>query len=93
VSDDSGCKTVPEGVVARRIGDETVVVNMETSRMYTLNATASRTWELLREGLGESEVLDQLEAEFDVPREQLRRDVADLVADLMREGLLCTAET
>jgi len=61
---------------------------MQTNRIYDLNATASRIWELVASGESESEIVRLLSSEFAVSAEIAVRDVRALLADLQREGLL-----
>jgi hypothetical protein len=75
-------------VVSSRLGDAGVVVNLRTNRILELNATGIRIWELIGEGLALSDIEQQLQREFDVSSEDLRRELMHLVDDLTREGLL-----
>jgi hypothetical protein len=75
-------------VVSRRLDDQTVLVNLRTNRIFELNRTGARFWELLGEGSSESQVIERLLAEFEVPPEQLEREVRALIDSLMEEGLI-----
>lgn len=75
-------------VVARRLDDSIVLVNLETNRIFTLNTTGGRIWELLSAGSSAEEIETVLEAEFDVQREQAGVEVASLVEKLLGEGLV-----
>ena len=75
-------------VVARAVGESAVLVHLQTNRIYELNATGSRIWELVESGASEPEVLQRLSEEFAVSTEVAQRDFKALLADLEREGLL-----
>ena len=52
-------------VVSRKLGDRLVVVNLRTNRIYELNSTASRMWELLEAGSNRAEIEETLLGEFE----------------------------
>jgi Coenzyme PQQ synthesis protein D (PqqD) len=79
-----------DDVVSRRLDDKVVLVNLRTNRIYALNETGARFWELLGEGLQRTEIERTLRDEFDVKPEQLTEEVDRLLADLIREGLVCS---
>jgi hypothetical protein len=74
-------------VVARRVGETAVLVHLGSNRIYELNDTGARIWELTADGATVQELVDRLEHEFDVGRDQLATEVASIVGDLVREGL------
>jgi hypothetical protein len=45
-------------------------------------------WELVAEGSSESQIVERLLAEFEVPQEQLEREVRALIGSLLEEGLI-----
>lgn len=75
-------------VVSRRLDEQTVLVNLRTNRIFELNRTGARLWDLLGEGSSESQIVEQLLAEFEVPQEQLEREVRALLDSLLDEGLI-----
>jgi hypothetical protein len=75
-------------VVCRRIGDTAVLVDMATNLIFELNATGYRVWELLGEGLDRPSLDERLAREFDVDRQQLDRDVTELLTRLRDERLI-----
>jgi Coenzyme PQQ synthesis protein D (PqqD) len=74
--------------VSRRLDDQTVLVNLQTSRIFELNRTGARLWELLDERPSESQIVAQLLAEFDVSQAQLEGEVRSLIDSLLDEGLI-----
>ena len=75
-------------VLARRVGDEVVLVHAGRDEIFALNSTGARLWELLSEGRTRAEAVKQLTAEFDVSKETVERQADDLLATLAREGLV-----
>lgn len=74
--------------VSNRLGDGGVVVNLRTNRIFELNATGMRAWELIGEGHTRVEIERRLEEEFDVEPARVRAELATLIADFAREGLV-----
>jgi chromosome condensin MukBEF MukE localization factor len=74
-------------VVARRLGDEMVVVNLRTNGIYRLNRTGARLWELLDEPKTQRELEERILAEFDVDRGRVETDLAAALPRLTKLGL------
>jgi hypothetical protein len=83
-------RTSPD-VVARRLEDEIVLVNLATNRIFSLNRTGGRYWELLDEGLGHEVIVRRLLDEFDVDRTTLEQEIENITAQLRSEGLVTEA--
>jgi hypothetical protein len=75
-------------VVWRRLDEEVVLVHLKTNRIYSLNPTAARFWELLSEGLDRQSLELVMLKELDVTEIQLRDELDSLIAELSREGLV-----
>lgn len=75
-------------VVSRRVGDEVVLVNLQSDQMYSLNPTGARAWELLTEGYDADAIESTLSDEFSVDRAEVRREIETLLDDLVREQLV-----
>jgi hypothetical protein len=74
--------------VTKRVGDEVVLVHLRTNRIYTLNRTGARFWELLEDGHDLEQARKRLLLEFDVDEEQVRDEMRELVEELVERGLL-----
>lgn len=79
-------------VLCRCLGDETILVQVRTDEIYSLNVTAGRWWQLTAEGLTAEEVRSTLLGAFEVSEENLDRDLGELVDELMRLELLVAAD-
>lgn len=76
----------------RRILDEAVVIRQDASEVMGLNHVGGRVLELLRDGVGESDMIATLANEFDVAPETLAADVAAFVDDLVASGVIVEEE-
>lgn len=74
--------------LARRVGDEMVLVQLGENEVYALNLTGARLWELIDQGCSRSDAVDQIVGEFDVSREQVEVEVDALLELLLRANLL-----
>jgi len=74
--------------MARRLGDEIVLVQLKTDRIYVLNRTAARLWELLSAGQQRAEIERQARREFDVDEIEVARALDELLASLISESLI-----
>ena len=82
-----------ENVVARRLDDETVLVHLRTNRIYTLNPTAARLWELIEEGTDRATIERRMSAEFDVAGGALTEAIDGMLASLHAEGMVVSETT
>ncbi len=80
-----------EGVLARELGGEMVVLDVEGGIYYGLNEVATRAWTLWLEGSTFGETLERLQSDYKVEVEVLRSDLTDLVRDLLDHGLIDVA--
>jgi len=75
-------------VLSRRLGDEVVLVHLDTNQIYALNETGARFWELLAETRDRDAAEATLRAEFDVSPDELSAEVDRLLGELVRLGLV-----
>lgn len=75
-------------VLWRRLDDEVVLMQLKTDRMFTLNRTGARFWELTAEGLPLDEISERMLHEFKVAPEQLALEVEQILELLIAEQLL-----
>jgi hypothetical protein len=80
--------TISQQVISRNIDDETVLVNLETERMFTLNSTGARFWQLLGEGQKLDQICRQMQLEYEVSSTEIEREIGDLLNLLKEEGLV-----
>jgi hypothetical protein len=79
-----------QDVVAERTGDRVVLIHMQTNKIFELNSTGARVWELLNEGEMEDGIVRRMSEEFDVEDERLRQEVRTLLRRLSDEKMVAT---
>ena len=79
---------IPAEVVARRVGDETVLLHLPSGTYFSLDAVGARVWELLGAGRTLADACDVMLDEFEVSREQLEADVLKLAEELAAHNLV-----
>jgi hypothetical protein len=77
--------------VAQHLGDEMVLIHLKTDRIFVLNRTGARLWQLLSAGLDQAGIRQQMLQEFEVTETQLASEVDPLVASLKNEHLIIPA--
>jgi hypothetical protein len=73
--------------LATRVGDEIVLVHTRTDKIYVLNRTGARVWELLGDAPDRGQLAARLAEEFDATPDQLTGEV-DALIDALVEGRL-----
>lgn len=68
--------------------EESVLLDLNTRRYYTLNETGARIWELLDEDHSPGEIAAHLAQEWAISEEEAQRHVEDHLEELQEEGLL-----
>ena len=82
---------IPAQVMARQVGAETVILDLATGTYFGLDPVGARIWQLMSEGKTLSEVCDAMQAEFEVSREDIQRDVIELTEKLQAQQLISAA--
>jgi hypothetical protein len=66
---------------------EIALLHLETKTYFTLNRTAGRIWQLLKEGLNPTDVSRRLQEEFNIDPVSADVSVGRLVDELVRNNL------
>jgi hypothetical protein len=80
-------RPIPE-VAFRELEGEVVLVHLGTNRIYSLNETGARFWELLAGGSDRAEIERQLLDEFAIEPDDLRQEIDSILISLASEGLV-----
>ena len=75
-------------VIAKRLDQTTVLVDISTSRIFELNETGTRIWELLGQGLKLEQIVQHLVSEFEVEDSQAAKELETLLSQLRDQGLV-----
>ena len=79
---------IPEEVLFQNVGDETVLLNLESESYYGLDPVGSRMWELLAQHGSLRAVFETVAEEYDVCAEELEHDLVRLLDELCAKGLV-----
>jgi hypothetical protein len=78
----------PRDVLVRTLGEEAVLLNLASESYFGLDPVGTRMWEALLASASVERAFEALLAEYDVPAEQLRGDLAAFMQALRDAGLL-----
>ena len=76
--------------MARQLGEETVILDLESGTYFGLDPVGARIWQLMKEGKSLAEICDVMLNEYEVSREKLERDASALAQDLAARNLIDT---
>jgi hypothetical protein len=79
---------VPEHVVYRSFGSETILLNLSTGEYHGLNLSGGRMFEILAETGSPEAAAERVADEFGQPVEAINADLAELCDDLVGRGLI-----
>lgn len=77
-----------DDLIARRMGEAIVLVHLPTNRIFELNVTGARIWELVRDGVEPALIPRHLVQEFEIDESRASEEVSALIERLQREGLI-----
>jgi hypothetical protein len=80
--------SVSDDVLSRELEGEIVLLHAASGTYFSLNATGTIAWRLLRSGATVDETRDALARQLDVPSETAARDLGALVARLLEADLI-----
>ena len=80
--------TIPDGVMVRELDGESVLLNINTENYFGLDEVGTRIWAVLSEAGSVGEAVDILLLEYDVERDELVKDVCELLAQLQEKELI-----
>ena len=77
------------GIAAEPLGGEIFLLDEAAGRIHALNATAGAIWLLLEEPATQDELLDDFASACPaMPRNRLRRDLAEALALMEKSGFI-----
>lgn len=83
-----GRAKIPPSIAWRRIGDETLVIDLKSGSSYRLDETGGKIWQMLARGNGPAAIAGALAAEYAIAATTVRGDVDLMLRDLARSGLI-----
>ena len=85
--------SIPESVMARRVGEETVILDLASGTYFGLDPIGARIWQLMTEGRTLAQICDAIQTEYEVGRPAAEQDLLALAGDLQAHGLIAPAAT
>jgi hypothetical protein len=79
---------IAQQVIARQVGEETVMLDLANGAYFGLNPVGARVWQLLGEDRTLAEICDIMTDEYDVSREDVECDILGLAEELIAGGLI-----
>lgn len=83
---------ISQEVVHEKIGDEAVLLHLGTGVYFGLDPVGSRIWDLLIETGDPEIVLQRIAEEYDVSGDVARRDLEQLLHELIEKKLISVEE-
>ena len=80
--------TIPQQVIFRQMGDEMVLLDLESGLYFGVDGVGQRIWEAFAEGRNVEEAVAVVVAEYEVEAAQAQADVIAFVRNLVDRGLL-----
>ena len=77
-----------KAIVQSQIGEEVVMLDMESGFYFGLNSVASVIWGLLADEIGFESLVDQLMTKFDVERALCEADTKELLDQMMEKNII-----
>jgi Coenzyme PQQ synthesis protein D (PqqD) len=77
-----------ENILSQKVGSETVLLDMRSSKYFGLTPVASRIWELVVAGHPTDAASEIIAKEHNMPAEQVHQDVLVFIDTLASRGLL-----
>lgn len=80
--------TIPPQVMSRLVGDETVLLDLESGIYFGLDGVGKDIWESVAAGQSLGQAVAKIVDEYDVEESQAQADVLEFASDLVERGLL-----
>lgn len=79
---------IRQSVLSRPVGDEAVILELESGAYFGLDPVGARIWALIGEGTTFGDLCEIVTTEYEVDQARLKRDVEALIAELAKQRLL-----
>lgn len=78
---------IPETVYTQEVGEETILLDTQGGRYFSLDPVGTRMWQLMRKHGALRPVYEIILNEYEVTPEQLETDLLALAAKMIDKGL------
>jgi hypothetical protein len=79
-------------VVSEEMGNEIVVINLESGCYYTLNETASIIWNLISNGFSNKKIINHIIENHKVAKKTFIKDIEDFLKLMIEEKLIVESD-
>ena len=79
---------IPDGVLISKLQEESVILNLDSERYYGLDDVGTRILTVLTTSESIEAAYETLVNEYNVDAQVLRRDLLELVEELVEQGLM-----
>ncbi len=79
---------IPSTVIYRKLGEEIVMLNLESGLYFGLNQTGSEIWEMYLDGREDEEIVEAMALRYEMSKEQIRLHIGMLLTELKENGLI-----
>ena len=83
---------VRDDVVSRVLGDEVVILALDSGMYFGLDAVGTRVWELIADRRNVGAILQSLVAEYDIDPVRCAQELFQLLEELHGKGLIDVAD-
>ena len=74
--------------VESRVGDETVILHLQSGTYFGLDLMGTHIWISLKEGVGFNAICETITDDYDTSLETVKDDLKQLVANLVEHDIL-----
>ena len=75
-------------VISESLGNETVIINLETGTYHNLNSNAAQIWQNLQQPIASETLLNAINVEDTAFATTVNQAVFDFIAQLLEQGLI-----
>ncbi len=80
--------SIPDGVMAREVGEQTVILDLASGMYFGLDEVGTYAWRLLEQGRTLEEVCVAMASAYEASRDEIERDLLELVGQLEGRNLV-----
>lgn len=80
--------TITKGLITQRLDNKTVIFDGEESVLYTFNETASYVFLKIKAKWDEKKIVLSLVKRYGVKEERAKKDVKELIKDLLKKKII-----
>ncbi|MWV26965.1 PqqD family protein [Aurantiacibacter rhizosphaerae] len=80
--------SIDQQAVQSKVGDETIILHLESGTYFGLDAIATRIWQGLKEGNTPDLICEELATEFNMNQAVVEADARSFISELIKHGLV-----